>query len=124
MLPLTKGADDAWSRRATGIDVQLCVAGSAGAGGPPVARDSSDYRPRARAALVALRYAVYQFRPPLDSAGEAVARAPAPSAVHHSQRATADRADRLQPAVSLVRGARDGRRRLGAHHVHEESRPL
>ena len=63
-----------------------------------------------------------QFRPPVDSAREAVARAAAASPLHDPQRAAADGATRLQPAVSLVRGPRDGRRRVVADDVHEESR--
>ena len=39
MLPLTKGADDAWSRRAAGSDVQLRLAGGARAAGPSAAGD-------------------------------------------------------------------------------------
>ena len=62
------------------------------------------------------------FRAPVDCAGEAAARAVAAGALHDPQRAAADGATRLQPAVSLVRGARDGRRRVVADDVHEESR--
>ena len=46
----------------------------------------------------------------------------AAGAVHDSERAAADRADRVQPAVSLVRGPRHGRRRVGADDVYQESR--
>ena len=86
------------------IDVQLRLAGGAGAAGSSAARDPPDHRSGARAAVAALRHAVRQFRPAVDSAGAAAARAAAAGALHDSQRAAADGAAGLQPAVSLVRG--------------------
>ena len=77
--------------------------------GPPVARDSPNHRPRARAPLAAVRQRVCEVRPAVDSAGEAVARAAAPGAVYDSQRAPVDRAYRLQPA--------DFRRSSGRSHL-------
>ena len=63
------------------------------------------------------------FGRPSIPPGEAAARAAAAGALHDPQRAAADGAAGLQPAVSLVRGARDGRRGVVADDVHEESRP-
>src|SRR2546427_8358187 len=60
--------------------------------------------------------------PALDRAREAAARSAVTSAVHDPQRAAADGATRLQPAVSLVRGSGDGRPRLERHGVHQEPR--
>ena len=62
--------------------------------------------------------AVYQFRAAVDPAGEAVARVAAAGALHDPQRAAADGAAGLQPAVSLVRGPGHGRRRVVADDVH------
>ena len=90
--------------------------------GPSVARDSPDHRSGAGAAVAALRRAVREFRPAVDSAGEAAAGAAAAGAVHDSQRAAADGATGLQPAVSLVRGPRHGRRGVVADDVYQESR--
>src|SRR5438093_11210963 len=59
---------------------------------------------------------------PSDRAREAAARAAVAGAVHDPQRAAADGATRLQPAVSLVRGSGDGRPRLERHGVHQEPR--
>ena len=70
-----------------------------------------------------VRHPVCEFRAAVDPAGEAVARVAAAGAVHDSQRAAADRADRLQPAVSVVRRPGDGRRGVVADDVYQESRP-
>ena len=69
-----------------------------------------------------VRPPVCPVRPPLDSARAAVARLAAAGAVYDSQRATADGAAGLQPAVPLVRGPGYRRRRVGADDVHQESR--
>ena len=53
------------------------------------------------------------FGPALDRAGEVAPRAASPGAVHDSQRAAADRAAGLQPAVPLVRGASGWTTRCG-----------
>ena len=55
-------------------------------------------------AVAALRAALCADRPPVDSARAAAARVAAAGAVHDSQRAAADGAAGVQPAVSLVRG--------------------
>jgi hypothetical protein len=49
-------------------------------------------------------------------------RAAAASPVYDSERTAADRANRVQPAVSLVREPPHGRRGVGADDVHQESR--
>src|SRR5262245_47973562 len=105
--PTNEGSDeDARSRRTVRIDVQLRVAGATGPAGSSLASDPAHHGSRVAAALAAIRHAVYQFRPPVDSARATVARVAAASAVHDSQRAAADGAAGLQPAVSLVRGVR------------------
>ena len=86
------------------------------------AGDSAHHRSRARAALAAVRHAVYPFRAAVDSARAAVARVAAAGALHDPQRAAVDGAAGLQPAVSLVRGPGDRRRGVGADDLHEESR--
>ena len=77
----------------------------------------------ARAVVAALRSAVLDDRPAVDSAREAAARVAAADAVQHSERAAADGGARLQRAVSLVRGPEHGRSGVGCDDVHEESRP-
>ena len=67
--------------------------------------------------------AIYaKTRPAVDAAGAAAAGAAAAGALHGAQRADADRAARIQPAVSLVRRAGHGRRGVDADDVHEEPR--
>src|SRR3954464_512871 len=100
----TKGATDAGSRRAIGIDVQLHLAGGARAGGPPVACGSPHHGSRPRSDLAAIRPVVCAVWAAVDSARAAVARAAAAGAVYDSQRATADGAVGLQPVVPVVRG--------------------
>ena len=60
-------------------------------------------------------------RAAVDCAGEAAAGAAAAGAVHGAQRAAADGAVGLQPAVPLVCGAEHGRSGVGADGVHQES---
>src|SRR5918993_5132328 len=55
---------------------------------------------------------------------ERLLRAIAAGLLLDPQRAVADGAAGLQPAVSLVRGPDDGRSGLGRDDVHEESRPV
>src|SRR3954447_15000556 len=86
-------------RRVAGRDVQLRVAGRAGPGRPSAASDSADHRPGIGAAVAPVWGAVREFRAPVGAARAAAAGAAAASALYDSQRATADGAARLQPAV-------------------------
>src|SRR4029450_1861675 len=72
-------------------------------------------------ALAAVLEAVLEVGTTVDSAGKASSRVVVAGVLHDSERAAADGATRLQPAVPLVRGARDGRPGVESDDVQEES---
>src|SRR6185312_6087024 len=105
-------------------NVQLSVAGDAGAERSSAAGDSVHGGRSAYPVVATIRQHVRERWPAVDTSGEAVAGAVAADAVLDSQRTTADGGDRLQPAVSLVCGIEHGRRGVGRDHVHQEPRPV
>src|SRR5580698_4501062 len=108
-------------RRAySGRDVQLCFAGAASAGGSSVARSSEADRWGAGVTEPRTGCAVRGRWAAVDSAGVHSASASAAGVLFYSFRATAGGADRLQPAVSLVRGTGHGRWGLEPCGVFEE----
>ena len=107
---------------APGWDIQLRIAGVPDSGGPSASSDPATGGRGARAAVAPLRwYLRERGRSAVGSAGAAVAGAAVAGAVHDPERAPADRADRLQPAVPLVRGPGAGRGGVQRHGVHQES---
>src|SRR5580700_653198 len=111
----------AWRRRAAVGCVQLCKPGATDPPRASVASDTCHGRWGVAGAATEVWQAVRQDRAAIDSAGEAVACATAPSSVHRAQRTNADGATELQPAVPLVRWSEHGRCNLGCDGVHEES---
>src|SRR5713101_129412 len=93
------------SGRAAEPDIQLLIAGSAGAERSSVARDPGHGGRGADPDVGTVRRHVCQRGPAVDCAGKAVAGAVAADAVLGAQRASADGRDGLQPAVPLVCGA-------------------
>ena len=105
---------------APGWDIQLRIAGVPDSGGPSASSDPATGGRGARAAVAPLRwYLRERGRSAVGSAGAAVAGAAVAGAVHDPERAPADRADRLQPAVPLVRGPGAGRGGVQRHGVHQ-----
>src|SRR6267378_2580376 len=105
--PLSGGRGSAGKRSGSGFDVQLCVAGGADSGGSPAATDARDGGRSPEAAVEPVRAAVRGLWETLDSAGALAAGLVAPGSLLDSERAAADRAAGVQPAVSVVRGPGD-----------------
>src|SRR4026209_2685157 len=103
-----QGGAHAWGRPTARSDVQLHLAGSPRAAGPSPPGDPRSDGRGAAGAVAALRGAVCARRPAVDPAGAVAAGPAAASALHGAQRAAADGAARLQPALSLVRGVEHG----------------
>jgi hypothetical protein len=101
-------------------DVQLHLAGEAGAEGSPAAADPGDGGSGSGRALAAVRDALRPDGPAVDRPREAAAGPAAAGALHGPQRAAADGAAGLQPAVPLVRGAERRRSGLGPDGLHQE----
>src|ERR1035437_3946331 len=113
----------AWRRANSRWDVQLCIVGAAGSGGSSVACSSQAdgrgvgfFEPRVRCSVRGLRAAV-------DCAGVYSAGAAVAGVLLGALGATAGRADRLQPAVSLVRGPGHGRCGVEPRGIFQEPRP-
>src|SRR5260370_38256664 len=117
-----KGGAHARRRSPASRDVELPCAGAAGAAGPSAPPDPRDGRRDPGRAVPRVREALLPGRSPVDPAGEAVARPAAAGPLQHAERAPADGATGLQPALSLVRRPEAGCPRLGCYRVHEESR--
>src|SRR5262245_11490433 len=90
-------------RSSTGGHVQLLIAGTAGAGGPPAPQDSRDGRRSIAEHVGAVRWHVRQDGSAVDPAGETATGAIDLDAVLGPQRASADGRDRLQHVVPVVR---------------------
>src|SRR6266849_6268655 len=108
-------------RRAAGSGLQLCECGTANRSRSSAAADSSDDGWSAKGTVAGVRPVVCERRSAVDCAREAIAGAAVAGVVLAAERAAADGGDELQPAVSLVRGAGDGRRGVGCDGVHQES---
>ncbi len=90
---------------------------------PSIAADPADGRCRAEVTVTGVRSDLCHVRASVDCAGEAAAGVAAADVVHGSQRADADGAAGIQPAVPLVRGPEHGRAGVGADGVQQESGP-
>src|SRR6202035_3347541 len=109
MLKVSQGSNEhARTRRADRTSVQLSVARATSPGGPPVAGHSPDDRSRPGETVPEVHEDVFDDRPSVDSAGTVAASIVAASAVHRSQRADADGAIGIQPAVPVVRWPEHG----------------
>src|SRR5262249_43909661 len=100
--------------------VQLHLSGAAGAEGSSVASYPGDGGPCVEGAVAAFLRALLAYGATVDPAGATAPRAAASRGLLDPQRTNADRTTGLQHAVSLVRGAWNGRRGLGRDHVYEE----
>ena len=109
-----RGADEQPGSMFSYVSLEERVpAGSSVAGDPP------DHRSRAGAALAAASArCMCNFGRPSIPPEKLLRALAAAGALHDSQRAAADGAAGLQPAVSLVRGPGHGRRRVVADDVH------
>src|SRR5882672_4154004 len=105
--PPSGGRGGARKRSGSGFDVQLCVAGGADSSGSPAATDARDGGRGAEAAVAPVLAPVRGLREAVDSAGAPSASLVAPGSLFDSERAPADRAAGVQPAVSVVRGLGD-----------------
>ena len=107
-----------------GGSVQLCAARGARSCGASAAGDpSADGRDAGHAGRT-FRCALFAAGATVDPAGASVARDAAAGAFLRSVGTDAHGADRLQPAVPLVRGAADGRAGLASDGVQQEPRPI
>src|SRR5258705_8656928 len=105
--PPSGGRGGARKRSGSGFDVQLCVAGGADYGGSSAAADARDGGRGAEAAVAPVFAPVRRLREAVDSAGALAAGLVAPGSLLDSERAAADRAAGVQPALSVVRGLGD-----------------
>src|SRR5712691_8427851 len=103
-----QGGAHAGGRSPAGRDVELPVAGAARARGPSAPPDPGDGGHDPGRAVPRVRHALFSRGAPVDPPGEAVAGAAAAGPLQHAQRAAADGATRLQPALPLVRRAEHG----------------
>ena len=117
------GGQHARIGRHVGIAVFLCRPGGAGACEAPAAHDPGHRERRAGLAGWRVRAALRGHGPPVGRTGAAAARLAAAGVLLGALRAPADGADRLQPAVPLVRGAGHRRCRVGPLDVLQEPRP-
>src|SRR5713101_2625498 len=95
-------------RSAAGRDVQLYLTRQESAAGPSVAADSSNCGSGFRATLTAVQKDICTCGSTFDRSGEAAAGLVTAVAVLGAQRAAADGAAGLQPAVPLVCGTEHG----------------
>src|SRR5246127_4893146 len=113
----------AWRRAGLGRDVQLCVVGAACSSGASVARDSQADGRGFEVVECGVRCALFGLGEALDRSRVCAAGAAAAGVLLGAVGAATGRADRLQPAVSLVRGPGHGRRGVEPCRVLEEPRP-